>query len=197
MEHSLPNIIAALALPVLAILFKMAFERWLAGRTKEITARLENGKIKVFTVQANANDKQIAATVRDGLTLERDVSMALERLSDETSALQVRDGSNVDFIVTLRGEMIAIECRANADQIDDAAINRYLDSAPGITKLLIVTRHVNPTVLAQTASHLSEAGKLAFVEIVNPDNTAGALAAALGLDQQPQSEFRAAPLPGN
>ena len=197
MENSLPNIIAALLLPALAIAFRMAFERWLVGRTKDVTARLENGKIKVFTVQANANDKQIAATVRDGLTLEREVSMALEKISNETSALHVRDGSNVDFLVALRDELIAIECKTSVDQIDDAAIKRYLDSEPGISKLLLVTRHVNPEVLTQATHHLTETAKLNFVQVVDPDDIVGALAAALRLDQRPQSEPRAVPLPGN
>lgn len=196
MENFLANMIAGLTVPALAIAFKLAFDHWLIGRTKEVVARLENGKVKTFTVHANASDEQVADAVRDGLTLERDVFWGLEKLSRTLEGLRVREGEQVDFIVELPNRTVAIECKSNVDQLDEATIAKHLNAEAGFNTLLIVSRQTAPKTLLQRTSRFIESGQLVYVTIGNMDDIGEKISTAMRVDLRPQHpETKVEPLP--
>ena len=181
MDNFLANIIAGLTVPALAIAFNIAFERWLVGRTKEVVAHLANGRNKTFTVHANASDAQIVEVVGNGLTLERDVFRALNRLQLGISGLEVRYGAHVDFVVEMPTRKVAIECKINVDQIDDVSVERQLSLEDDISELLLVVREPVPANLLVRTRRLIDAGKLKLVIIEESDELEGQLSAAMGI----------------
>lgn len=165
METFLTTIIGGLTIPVLAFAFKIAFDRWLVGRSKEVTVELANGKIETFTVDADAGDAQIVDEVHSGMALERDVAAALKKISLNTGRLTAREGKHVDFLVQVQGKTLAIECKTNVDQIGVSSVEKYLEAEGGSGKLLLVSRKPAPPGVLQRTGQYIESGKLSYIYI--------------------------------
>lgn len=164
-ETFITTIIGGLTIPAIAFAFKLALDRWIIGRSKEFTVELENGKIETVTVDASANDVQVAATIHSGIALERDVAAALEKISQNTDTVSARSGKRVDFLIQVPGKIIAIECKTSVDQISEASIEKYLEAEGGSSKLLLVTRKPAPRRVLERTREFIESGKLLYIEI--------------------------------
>ncbi|MCC6072516.1 hypothetical protein ACFSQU_08740 [Massilia sp. GCM10020059] len=185
MNNFLTSIVGGLAIPLLALLFKLAYDRWLVGRTKDVIATLDNGKVETFTVHASASDDQVADTVRYGITFKRDVSAALEKLSRSLDGFRLREAPHVDFIVEVRGRTIAIECKNDVEHISEAAIEKFLRAKAGLSKLLLVSRQPVPSTVLDRTHRFIESGQLSYVAISANDDIAAELSKAMRLELHP------------
>lgn len=182
METFLTTIIGGLTIPAIAFAFKLALDRWVIGRSKEFTVELENGKIETVTVDASASDAQVAAAIHSGMALERDVAVALEKMSRSTDTFRAHSGNDVDFLIQMPGKTFAIECKTSVAQISAASINKYLEG--GSSKLFLVSREpASPQVLERNREFI-ESGKLLYIDIPAGEDAFAKMSSVLSSELQ-------------
>lgn len=143
----------------------------------------ENGKVDTVTVDASASDAEVAYAIREDVELERDVAIALRKLSQDGLGLIVQEGGPVDFLVRSPEKTIAIECKANVDHISEASIERYLNAIKGeASKLLLISASSPSASAAYTLNRFTESGHLSYIDISRSDDMLEALSKAITME---------------
>lgn len=183
MEDFLTTITPGIAFAIMAFASKLAIDRWLMGRTKEVIARFANGRVETFTVNASASDVEVADAVRDGIEFEFDVGVALGQMSQSMPGILVQEGGAVDFLVRSPEKTIAIECKADLDNISAASIERYLSGIKGqASRLLLVSTSPPSASAASTLKRFVESGQLSYIPISRSVDIVEALTNAISIE---------------
>jgi hypothetical protein len=158
-------VIAALVAGVTAFSIKAVLDRTTRDKTKELIAKLPDGREEQLTVPVDATNDSVSSTFREIMEFESHIAKALDAYRRNVPDFTYSPGRIVDFVAERGSRRLGIEVKNRADHLTLSQIERYLAAEGGLKDLIVMSLGLPPQSIKEKLATLGKEHNVAFIDL--------------------------------